>query len=101
LIRFGNRAVGLFGYWTRTGLRSRSGDAGIAGALTGRLHRINPAAPILPVALGDVSAPFLLNLGFYNPATESVDVRRWLDAEAYGADEHQHENDGTMDTKGR
>ena len=63
-------------------------------ALTARLRRINPAAPILPVAHGNVSATTLLNLGFYNSATKSVDVRRWLDVEAYGADEHRHEDHG-------
>jgi G3E family GTPase len=61
-------------------------------ALMVRLHGINPAAPILPISHGNVSAPTLLNLGFYNPVTKSVDARRWLDIEAYGADDHRHED---------
>jgi G3E family GTPase len=60
-----------------------------------RLRRINPATPILAVVYEDLSTPALLYLTFYNPATKSLDVRRWLDAEAYGADEHHgHEGHG-------
>jgi G3E family GTPase len=67
-----------------------------AAALTARLTALNPSAPILPVAGGAVDPARLFNLGFWDPATKSVDVRRWLRDEALEADhghEHAHELD--------
>jgi G3E family GTPase len=56
-----------------------------------RLHTLNPAAPIFTVKNGAIEAAELLNVGLYNPETKSLDVRRWLKAEAY--DDHGHKND--------
>jgi G3E family GTPase len=70
-------------------------EAGIA-ALKARLHRLNPAAPVLPIRRGEVAASDLLNAGLYNPETKSLDVRRWLKAEAYAAEsgpDHDHHHD--------
>ena len=37
----------------------------------------------MPVAQGVVDPARLFNIGFYDPATKSVDVRRWLRDEAF------------------
>jgi G3E family GTPase len=58
-----------------------------------RLRTLNPSATIMPVAQGAVDPAHLFNIGFYDPATKSVDVRRWLRDEAFEsghAHDHQH-----------
>ncbi|RSV40422.1 GTP-binding protein [Sphingomonas sp. ABOLD] len=50
-----------------------------------RLRAINPAAPIVPVLHGVIEADRLFDAGLYNPETKSLDVQRWLQAEAYDA----------------
>lgn len=64
-------------------------------AVEARLKSLNPSAPIVPVANGAIDPVRLFNIGFYDPATKSVDVRRWLREEAFEAghaDEHEHEH---------
>ncbi len=58
-----------------------------------RLEELNPSATIVPVAQGAVDPARLFNIGFYDPATKSVDVRRWLRDEAFesGHAHHGHE----------
>jgi G3E family GTPase len=67
-------------------------------ALTGRLRRLNPAAPILTAVQGRIDPADLLDAGLYNPATKSLDVRRWLKEETYpaaaGARDREHGHDG-------
>jgi G3E family GTPase len=63
-----------------------------AAALQARLAQLNPSAPILPVAQGEIDSGLLFNLGFYDPQTKSVDVQRWLRDEAFEA-EHDHDHD--------
>ncbi|WP_084580003.1 CobW family GTP-binding protein [Sphingomonas azotifigens] len=65
-----------------------------------RLRAINPAAPIVSVLHGVVEADRLFDAGLYNPETKSLDVQRWLQAEAYDAahghgdhDHHHHHHD--------
>ena len=59
-----------------------------------RLTALNPSAAIIPVAQGAVDPAVLFNLGFFDPATKSVDVRRWLRDEAFaGGHEHEHADD--------
>lgn len=64
-----------------------------------RLEAINPAAPVIPAAHGQVEPDALFNAGLYNPATKSPDVARWLKEEAYrdeqrhGHDHHGHDHD--------
>src|SRR5262249_11604652 len=66
-------------------------------ALAVRLAALNPSAPITPVAQGEVDPKLLFTLGFFDPATKSVDVQRWLRDEAYERD-HEHEHDlGQLD----
>jgi G3E family GTPase len=57
-----------------------------------RLKALNPSAAIMPVAQGAVDPAILFNIGFYDPATKSVDVRRWLRDEAFErGDDHDHD----------
>ncbi|HJR20903.1 MAG TPA: GTP-binding protein, partial [Dongiaceae bacterium] len=70
-------------------------------ALERRLHALNPAAPLLPVAHGAVAAEHLFNAGLYNPAEKSPDVARWLKEEAYAQvvdhDDHHHHDHAALD----
>jgi G3E family GTPase len=65
-------------------------EAGAAGRLTDRLHALNPAAPILPVVNGAADPAGLFDIGLHNPATKSLDVQRWLNAEAVAHHHHDH-----------
>src|SRR5215469_15926414 len=56
-----------------------------------RLKVLNPSAPIVPAAQGAVDPALLFNIGFYDPASKSADVARWLRAEAFTT-EHEHEH---------
>ena len=67
-----------------------------AAALTARLTALNPSATILRVAGGAVDPVLLFNLGFYDPATKSVDVQRWLRDEAF-EEGHEHEHGHALD----
>jgi len=67
-------------------------------ALSDRLRRLNPGAPILPVAHGAVQPEQLFGADLFDPARKSPDVRAWLRDEAvHGADpdrghaEHRHD----------
>lgn len=63
-------------------------------ALRRRLHDLNPGAVHVD-AQKDQGLPVLLfDAGLYNPATKSLDVQRWLKAEAYeGGHDHHHDHD--------
>ncbi|TWT05161.1 GTP-binding protein [Reyranella sp. CPCC 100927] len=65
-------------------------------ALRGRLHQLNPGAPLMPVQFGEVSPADVMNAGLYNPETKTADVKRWLHEEAYLAehDAHGHHHHG-------
>jgi len=58
-----------------------------------RLHALNPAAPILDAAKGEVTAERLLNCGLYDPERKIPDVKKWLSEEAY-ADARAHHHHG-------
>ncbi len=60
--------------------------------LEDRLRGLNPAAGIHRAANGDIDPELLFNAGLYDPETKSLDVQRWLRAEAY-EDGHDHDND--------
>ncbi|MFV3074278.1 CobW family GTP-binding protein [Niveispirillum fermenti] len=63
-------------------------------ALRRRLHDLNSGAVHVD-AQKDQHLPVLLfDAGLYNPATKSMDVQRWLKAEAYeGGHGHDHQHD--------
>ena len=66
-------------------------------ALARRLRDLNPGAPIWRALNGRVSPSQLFNAGLYNPTTKSLDVQRWLNAEAYSSSTddalHHHDHD--------
>ncbi len=68
-------------------------EAGAVAALRARLRAVNPAATLVD-ARTDAALPVLLfDAGLYNPATKSLDVQRWLRAEAYEDNHHHHGHD--------
>lgn len=69
-------------------------DPAAVDALRRRLHDLNPGAVHVD-AQKDQHLPVLLfDAGLYNPATKSLDVQRWLKAEAYeGGHDHHHDHD--------
>ncbi|MBP2304632.1 G3E family GTPase [Azospirillum melinis] len=69
-------------------------------ALMQRLAAINPAAPVIPAAHGDIDPAKLFDAGLYNPETKSPDVARWLREEAYRDEQakaHGHHDHGHHD----
>src|ERR1700732_3871710 len=66
-------------------------EAAARQEIEARLQALNPSASIVWVAQGAVDPALLFNLGFFDPATKSVDVRRWLRGEALGSG-HEHEH---------
>ena len=68
-------------------------DAAAMNELAARLDTINPGAPIIRAAHGDVSPERLFGAGLYRPETRSFDVQGWLHEEAFRdrrAHEHEH-----------
>lgn len=73
-------------------------DAAEREKIEQRLRVLNPAAEIIPAIQGKVDPASLLDVGLYNPQTKSLDVQRWLAAEAYPvahshSHSHSHPND--------
>jgi G3E family GTPase len=67
-------------------------EAAATHRLESRLRALNPAAPIIRVANGEVEPSRLFDAGLYNPKTKSLDVQRWLRAEAYLPPEQGHDH---------
>jgi G3E family GTPase len=67
-------------------------DSAARQEIEARLQALNPSASIVWVAQGVVDPARLFNIGFYDPATKSVDVRRWLRDEAFQRG-HPHDLD--------
>ncbi len=65
-------------------------EPGVVAALIQRLKALNPSAPIIQTINGAADPAKLLDAGLYNPKTKSLDVRRWLNAEAFNDAEHHH-----------
>ncbi|WP_439576772.1 CobW family GTP-binding protein [Elioraea sp.] len=64
-------------------------------ALRARIARLNPAAPLMVAAMGEVDPALLLHAGLFDPARKIPDVAAWLNAEAYEAhDRHDHHHHG-------
>ncbi|SFK40702.1 CobW family GTP-binding protein [Methylocapsa palsarum] len=61
-----------------------------------RLADLNPGAGVFDAAKGEATAAVLLDCGLYDPNRKSLDVRRWLNAEAFAANAHHdhHHNHG-------
>jgi dihydroorotase len=73
--------------------KSDLADRALRRALAARLKALNPSAPLIPVAQGAADPARLFNLGFFDPATKSVDVQRWLRDEAFAVGHQQHHHD--------
>ncbi len=78
--------------------KSDLADDGAIEALEGQLSGLNPAAHIHRAAHGEIDPALLFNAGLYDPETKSLDVQRWLSAEAYEepdghGHDHGHEHD--------
>lgn len=75
-------------------------------AIVRRLRKLNPTARMLDTHSGEPSAARLFNTGLYDPATKSVDVRRWLSADAFEGQgrrsprHHHHDHDHAHDAGG-
>ena len=54
------------------------------------LHGLNPGAPRLDVQDAGFDLRRLFETEIFDPAGRSLDARAWLQAEAYGADGHDH-----------
>jgi G3E family GTPase len=65
-----------------------------AAALKERLTALNPSAPVFEVSHGAVDPARLFGLGFYDPLTKSLDVRRWLRDEAFAYGDTHAEGHG-------
>lgn len=74
-------------------------DPGDAATLEQRLRTLNPAAPIVRAAQGQVAPSALFGAGLYDPDTKTSDVQAWLKAEAYQDAEqaHHHHHDHSHD----
>jgi G3E family GTPase len=60
-------------------------------ALRARLAALNPGADLIDVADPRTGYAALFECGVYNPETKTIDVQRWLKAEAYRDREHEHD----------
>lgn len=54
------------------------------------LRRLNPGAPIIEVAHGEVDPAVLFDVGLYDPGSKSAAVRNWLRAEAFAGEGTEH-----------
>ena len=64
------------------------------GGLEARLRALNPAAPQFRVAHGKIDPGLIFNAGLYDPESKSLDVQRWLKAEAYADTGGHHHHQG-------
>ena len=67
-------------------------DPAALDALAARLAALNPGAPQVRVAGGEVDPAAVLDCGLWNPHTHSADVARWLADEAVAAAEAARPN---------
>jgi len=84
---------------TKTDLAAQSAVT----ALVERLSHLNPGASIITAVNGDVDPTRLFDAGLYNPQSKSLDVQRWLKAEAFfhPSQERDRGDDGRYDYAGR
>ncbi|MFZ5693141.1 MAG: CobW family GTP-binding protein [Pseudomonadota bacterium] len=81
---------------TKTDLLPTADGAAKRDALTARLWKLNPAAPILDAVAGEATVSALTGCGLYDPARKIPDVSRWLADEAIAAahaHHHAHSHD--------
>jgi G3E family GTPase len=69
-------------------------DPAVVKNLRHRLKHLNPGAVQVDAQTPDALASLLFEAGLYNPATKSLDVQRWLKAEAYDGGPGGHDQTG-------
>jgi G3E family GTPase len=57
-----------------------------------RLQNLNPGARLVDAAKGEATADALLDAGVYDPDRKTFDVRRWLNADAFGPAPRSHDH---------
>jgi G3E family GTPase len=69
--------------------------------LAQRLRRLNPGAPIVVASSGQVAPAALLDAGPFSTSGKGLDVRSWLDAEAFASaqDGHHHHDPNRHDAR--
>jgi G3E family GTPase len=71
------------------------------GRLRSELERLNPSAPILDLAAHGIDPDAIMASDVYDPATKSLEVQRWLAAEAsHAATGHAHGHDPNRHGRG-
>ena len=70
-------------------LSGREGEDALFDII-GRLRKLNPAARLLTTHRNEATAGRLFTMGLFDPDKKTLDVRRWLAAEAYGKRHHHH-----------
>ena len=65
-------------------------DLADATALRDRLRALNPGAPVIEAQNGAIDPAAILHAGLFDASGKIPDVRRWLDAEAFGDPGHRH-----------
>ncbi len=61
-------------------------------ALEARLRELNPGAPLLASAHGEIDPALILDAGLFNAKDKHPDVKKWLNAEAFRiGHDHQHD----------
>ncbi|MDH3476267.1 MAG: GTP-binding protein [Rhodospirillales bacterium] len=68
-------------------------EAAVIDGLDARLGALNPAGRRYRITQGEIAPDKLFGAGLYDPETKSLDVRRWLKAEAYAARNAQGHGD--------
>jgi G3E family GTPase len=69
-------------------------DGDALAILQERLAQLNPGANRILAPRGMIEPSSVVNLGLYDPTSKSVDVHRWLNAEAHEAHHaHHHHHD--------
>jgi G3E family GTPase len=59
-------------------------------AVLSRLTSLNPGARVIRATNGEIDPQMLLHAGGYDPASKSIDVQHWMNAEAVEAGGHDH-----------
>jgi G3E family GTPase len=75
-------------------------DLADAAPLRGRLHALNPGAPVIEAANGVVDPAFILHAGLFDPSVKIPDVAGWLNAAAFEtAHDHHHHDPNRHDAR--
>lgn len=76
---------------TKTDMAKDPASRSDLAALQDWVARLNPGAPVLDRHAPDFDLRQLFDTSLYDPRTKSMDVQKWLNEEAYGADGQAHD----------